>query len=608
MERKIIVVDERPQFLDDIYSRLMFYDELPFKVVTTISDLSDLNSAIKRFEPTDIVVAGNMIDAEDYNFANIKLYAYASNNKELLAITQKGVQSYGIVETSKELIQALERNVPISVEPAKDIPSTNNSYNSRPNDSKFAKSDDNLTMSLNPSDYHSQDLNRRDDDRTHDKKQKNAYDNRDNRRNDNNDRGYEQNRTANREENRNTREEKPYEEKTYNEKPYEEKLIRPDDDCNRDDRGDNYNRDRYNDNYNRDDRDDRYNRERRNAISDIKREYDDEDVDVDFYDDKKYDEPRNSNVCYEERRRSENGGLRRMKNTEERTEERKPRRAKVVTVYAAKGGVGKTTISTSVATYLALTSNGRRHYRTCLIDYNIDFGDVLTTLNLDEEGPNMSLWAEDIRDRLRNGESTDEITYSRSEIESYLQFVEETELFVLTAPLTHEDSLEIGSDEIDVMLNNIISYAGFDFVVCDTGNNTRDSSVSALLSADNILLIANQTVMSANCNDSFLSAAESMHLFGYEKISLIINSVLPKKETGLSVEDIKETFDEFPCIAEIPKDSAVIKAGNSGVPLVFNTEHEFTKQIGKIVAYVTGNNRSEPEIKKKGFLGKIFKK
>ena len=57
--------------------------------------------------------------------------------------------------------------------------------------------------------------------------------------------------------------------------------------------------------------------------------------------------------------------------------------AKVITVYSAKGGVGKTTLSSDLATYLALTSNGRNRYKVCFADFNIDFGDVKNTLNFD---------------------------------------------------------------------------------------------------------------------------------------------------------------------------------------------------------------------------------
>ncbi len=53
------------------------------------------------------------------------------------------------------------------------------------------------------------------------------------------------------------------------------------------------------------------------------------------------------------------------------------REGKIVTVFSAKGGVGKTTLSTNVAAYLASTGA-----RTVLVDLDLMFGDVAISLQL----------------------------------------------------------------------------------------------------------------------------------------------------------------------------------------------------------------------------------
>lgn len=277
---------------------------------------------------------------------------------------------------------------------------------------------------------------------------------------------------------------------------------------------------------------------------------------------------------------------------------------KTIAVYSAKGGVGKTTITTELATILSMTSHGRGNYRVCLVDYNVDFGDILTTLNLDSRGPNLTHWTADVRRRMQNGEDPDSIYYGRKEIEGRLQRVGNSSLYALVAPITHEDSMDIRSEEPGVILRNIIENGCFDFVVCDTGNNTRDATVSALDAADVIFLIATQDVSAVNCDKSFL---QTMHRVGFDvdKIRLIMNGVMPYKYTQVSVEEVEGMFP-YPCIARFKRDPEVTRANNCSEPIVKNPNHEFTREMRKVVAYLTGN--PVPQEKPKGGIFSIFKK
>ena len=276
------------------------------------------------------------------------------------------------------------------------------------------------------------------------------------------------------------------------------------------------------------------------------------------------------------------------------------RNTQVVTVYSAKGGVGKTTLSTEIAVYLALTCGGRDRYKVCLVDYNIDFGDVLTTLDFKSDGPNMALWAKDIRDRMASGEDPDRISYSSAEVKAYLQVMEKTGLYALLEPIVHEDSLSISEEALQVMLRSIVQCGEFDFVICDTGNNTRDAAVVALEMAQYVLLVANQDVTTANCNDSFLTTMKRLH-FDMDKIRLVINNVQPPKLTGVTVREIEELFP-YPCIARIRHDTDVVRANNFSKPIVYEPQHEVTKEIRKIISFLTGTE--EPQTaKRKGLFG-----
>ena len=279
---------------------------------------------------------------------------------------------------------------------------------------------------------------------------------------------------------------------------------------------------------------------------------------------------------------------------------------KTVTVYAAKGGVGKTTIAANTAVCIALTSSGRKKLRACVVDCNIDFCDICTTLSLDPRGRSMVHWASDIRERVSRGEDPAAITYDRRDMEeSWLQVMPDTGLYALIAPVVHEDSMDIGEAEMGVMMRSLREHGGFDYIVCDTGNNTRDSSVIALESADIVLLVATQDVTTANCNDAFLSTMKKIG-FDADKIKLVINNIMPSKATGISVKDIEQSFD-YACIARIRRDEEIVRSNNTGVPMVYNPDHDFTKQIRAIIRYITKNVIEEapmtgPERKKKGLI------
>ena len=286
------------------------------------------------------------------------------------------------------------------------------------------------------------------------------------------------------------------------------------------------------------------------------------------------------------------------------------KKAKVVTVYSAKGGVGKTTLSTELAVYLAMTSIGRGNCKVCLIDYNIDFGNVLSTLDFDSKGPNLSYWAAEIRERIDAGEVPEDITYSRKEIEERLQKMDlksqhKAWIYSLIAPISHEDSMDIESEELEIILRNIVEFGEFDYVICDTGNNTRDSSIIALEAADYVLLVATQDVSTAYCNDAFLSTMQKIK-FDIDKIRLVVNMVMPYKYTQIAVSEIEQMFP-YQCIARFRRNEDVIKANNLCEPIAYQPNHEFTKELRNIVAFLTGTEVPAPT-QKKGIFSKLFGK
>lgn len=287
--------------------------------------------------------------------------------------------------------------------------------------------------------------------------------------------------------------------------------------------------------------------------------------------------------------------------------------AKLITVYSAKGGVGKTSLACELSTYLALTAHGRGRYKVCIADYNIDFGDVINTLDYDANRACMTIWAADIRERINAGESPEDISYTEGQISAWLQKNEQTGLYALLAPFTNEDSMDISEIELEVMLRNLVDNGGFDFVVCDTGNNTRDSSFIPLEKADDIILVLTQSVNTANCNVGLIETMRKID-FDMSKVRTVINMAQPAKSVGISVDEVIEAFinpntgKPFEVLSVLKYTNDEKTAGNMGIPLVLKSSHEFTRGISSIAQQIIGDNFVLEAPKKKGIFAKLFKK
>ena len=280
--------------------------------------------------------------------------------------------------------------------------------------------------------------------------------------------------------------------------------------------------------------------------------------------------------------------------------------AKIISVYSAKGGVGKTTIAVELATYLSMVRAKAENFSVCLVDFNIDFGDVRTTMGITEKGCSLTYWANDIKEKKAAKKKAKDIQYTEEEVRDWM-YKTTTGLYVLPAPLTNEDSMRITAEEMDIVLRNIRDNGGFDYVVCDTGNNTRDSTLIALLYADIILMLVDQNINTAVCDDAFLQTMRKIE-FDVDKTKLVVNRIMPKRATRISVEEVLDHFP-FECVGQIDFSTDVIRATNLGKPLASNDpNHDFTKQLRKTVSYIIGDSEAEAPPAKGGFLGKLFKK
>ena len=210
------------------------------------------------------------------------------------------------------------------------------------------------------------------------------------------------------------------------------------------------------------------------------------------------------------------------------------------------------------------------------------------------------------------GENISDIRFTRKEIERYLIKDDESGLYALVAPISNDDSIGIKTAELQTVFDNLIKYGGFDFIICDTGNNTRDSTTICLEKADIVIMILTQDMNTINCNDSLINTLYKIN-FDLSKFRIIINQAKPERMVKLSVDDVKgciinpENDKPIECIAVINDSDSVRAANNDQRPLVYEANNPFTSSIKSIASYVIGEDYDlEDEEKKPGVLSKFF--
>ena len=217
---------------------------------------------------------------------------------------------------------------------------------------------------------------------------------------------------------------------------------------------------------------------------------------------------------------------------------------RVITVFAAKGGCGKTTMSTNLA--VALAAGGRRS--VCLVDLDMSFGDVAISLQL---FPTRSIYdAVAMRDKVDEAGVRSLITPHSPGLDTLL------------APLDPGDAEKIPTTVISEVLG--VLRRTYDFVVVDTPPDFKDSVLAALDVSDVYVLLATLDVPALK---NLRITLDMLDLLGYprEHWQIVLNR--SDSKVGLNLSDVEKTL-KVPIAAHIPSSRAVSASINKGVPLV----------------------------------------
>ena len=259
----------------------------------------------------------------------------------------------------------------------------------------------------------------------------------------------------------------------------------------------------------------------------------------------------------------------------------------VLTVFGAKGGIGKTTIATNLATALAQKTN----QSVVLMDLDTRFGDVAILMDIPVERSiaNLAIPEEQI-----TREAVQECIYIHS-----------TGVAILPAPSRPADWRSIHAGHIERVVELLAGM--YDYVILDTPGAFNDIVARALELATLVLLLATMDV--ASLKDTLL-AIDMLRSWNFpqEKLKLVINAT--NEATDVQPKEVKRMLgrDVF---WTIPYDRSISQATQLGTPVVVAKPRSKAAESLVEMAYALGGVRQQRgqtpgESRKGGLFGRIL--
>lgn len=262
--------------------------------------------------------------------------------------------------------------------------------------------------------------------------------------------------------------------------------------------------------------------------------------------------------------------------TSQRTGRIMPQRT--IAIYNQKGGVGKSTIAKELAIAMTCMSiqNGDELYRpkVCLCDFDLDSSDMASLLNLAPE-PNIKQWSDDISKQYEKVMKMDTVLFSEWDIkQNYLQ-QHESGLFVLVAPERKTEGLSINYRTVSTIIENL-KLCDFDVIIIDTGSNILDYTISALLTASDILALSTCDVVSAKRIDGVLEDI-LLNVDGFDrgKMRLLVNKYDPA--FNISPDELSGVL-QMPLVGIIPDCREITNVNNGGNSVFYGNTKSADKQ------------------------------
>jgi len=249
--------------------------------------------------------------------------------------------------------------------------------------------------------------------------------------------------------------------------------------------------------------------------------------------------------------------------------------AKVIVLTSGKGGVGKTTSAAAIATGLAL-----RGKRTVVIDFDVGLRNLDLIMGCERRV---------VFDFINviNGDAKLN--------QALIKDKRNDNLYIFPTSQTRDkDALK--RDGVERVLEELKD--NFDYIVCDSPAGIEHGAITALYFADSAIIVTNPEVSSVRDSDRILGILASKsrraeHNLDPVEVHLLLTRYSlerVKKGEMLSVEDVKEILS-IPLLGVIPESESVLKASNTGAPVLFDQESPAGRAYLDAVARFAGEQR-----------------
>jgi septum site-determining protein MinD len=266
--------------------------------------------------------------------------------------------------------------------------------------------------------------------------------------------------------------------------------------------------------------------------------------------------------------------------------------AQVVVVTSGKGGVGKTTSSAAFATGLA-----QRGKKTVVIDFDVGLRNLDLIMGVERRV------VFDIVNVISGEARLNQALIRDKRVET---------LSILPASQTR-DKDALTKDGVQKIIEDLAKE--FDYILCDSPAGIEKGALLALYFADQAIVVTNPEVSSVRDSDRILGVLQSRSKRAEEKKDpvkehLLVTRFDPARvERGemLKLEDIQDILS-IPLLGVIPESESVLKASNTGTPVIMDGESNAGQAYADAVSRFLGEEKPHRflEVEKKGLFKRLF--